>query len=107
MYFTPDGRYAVVVAEARQHLDFRNPQTFALERRIPVNCAGVDHVDFAANGAYLIATCEFGGRLVRVDLHTLTVDGYLDLPGSSPQDIKLDPTGHTSMSLTRTTPGYG
>src|SRR5215469_10720867 len=23
MYFTPDGRYAIVVAEARQHLDFR------------------------------------------------------------------------------------
>ena len=28
MYFTPDGRYAVVVAEARQHLDFRDPHTF-------------------------------------------------------------------------------
>ena len=56
---------------------------------------GVDHVDFAANGAYLIATCELSGRLVRVDLHTMTVDGYLNLPGSSPQDIKLDPTGHT------------
>jgi YVTN family beta-propeller protein len=95
MYFTPDGRYAVVVAEARQHLDFRDPHTFALKRRVTVNCAGVDHIDFAANGAYLIATCEFAGRLVRIDLHTLTVDGYLDLPGSSPQDIKLDPTGHT------------
>ncbi len=95
MYFTPDGRYAVVVAEARQHLDFRDPHTFALEHRVTVNCAGVDHIDFAANGAYLIATCEFAGRLVRVDLHTLTVDGYLNLPGSSPQDIKLDPTGRT------------
>jgi YVTN family beta-propeller protein len=95
MYFTPDGRYAVVVAEARQHLDFRNPNTFALEHRITVNCAGVDHVDFAANGAYMIGTCEFAGRLVRIDLHTLTVNGYLNLPGSSPQDIKLDPTGHT------------
>jgi YVTN family beta-propeller protein len=95
MYFTPDGRFAVVVAEARQHLDFRDPHTFALEDRVTVNCAGVDHVDFAANGAYLIATCEFAGRLVRVNLHTLTVDGYLDLPGSSPQDIKLDPGGHT------------
>jgi YVTN family beta-propeller protein len=95
MYFTPDGRYAVVVAEAQQHLDFRDPHTFALKHRVTVNCAGVDHIDFAANGAYLIATCEFAGRLVRVDLHTLKVDGYLDLPGSSPQDIKLDPTGHT------------
>ena len=95
MYFTPDGRYAIVVAEARQHLDFRDPHTFALEHRILVDCAGVDHIDFAANGAYLIATCEFSGRLVRVDLHTLKVAGYLDLPGSAPQDIKLDPAGRT------------
>ncbi|HEY1000974.1 MAG TPA: YncE family protein, partial [Streptosporangiaceae bacterium] len=93
MYFTPDGRYAIVVAEARQNLDFRDPHTFALRHRIHVNCAGVDHIDFAASGAYLIATCEFGGRLVRVDLHTLKVAGYLNLPGSAPQDIKLDPAG--------------
>ena len=95
MYFTPDGRYAIVVAEARQNLDFRDPHTFALKHRLHVDCAGVDHIDFAANGAYLIATCEFAGRLVRVDLHTLRVAGYLNLPGSAPQDIKLDPTGHT------------
>jgi YVTN family beta-propeller protein len=95
MYFTPDGQYAIVVAEARQDLDFRDPHTFALEHRIHVNCAGVDHIEFAASGAYLIATCEVAGRLVRIDLHTLRVAGYLDLPGSSPQDIKLDPAGRT------------
>jgi YVTN family beta-propeller protein len=95
MYFTPDGRYAIVVAEARQELDFRDPHTFALEHRVKVDCAGVDHIDFAAGGAYLIATCEFAGRLVRVDLHTRKVAGYLDLPGSAPQDIKLDPAGRT------------
>jgi YVTN family beta-propeller protein len=94
MYFTPDGRYAIVVAESRQNLDFRDPHTFALRHRIHVNCAGVDHIDFAANGAYLIATCEFSGRLVRIDLHNLTVAGYLNVPGSAPQDIKLDPAGH-------------
>src|ERR1700722_3861614 len=94
LYFTPDGRYASVVAEARQNLDFRDPRTFALEHRIHVDCAGVDHIDFAANGAYLIASCEFGGRMVRVDLHTLKVVDYLNLPGSAPQDIKLDPAGH-------------
>jgi len=93
MYFTPDGRYAIVVAESRQDLDFRDPHTFALEHRIRVNCAGVDHIDFAATGAYLIASCEHAGRLVRVDLHTLRVAGYLNLPGSAPQDIKLDPAG--------------
>src|SRR5581483_431401 len=89
MYYTPDGQYAIVVAEGRQNLDFRDPHTFALRHRIHVSCAGVDHIDFAATGAYLIATCEFGGRLVRVDLHTLKVVDYLNLPGSAPQDIKL------------------
>jgi YVTN family beta-propeller protein len=93
MYYTPDGQYAIVVAEARQNLDFRDPHSFAVKHRIHVSCAGVDHIDFAATGAYLIATCEFGGRLVRVDLHTLQVAGYLNLPGSAPQDIKLDPAG--------------
>ena len=93
MYFSPDGRYAIVVAESRQNLDFRDPHTFALRHRIHVACAGVDHIDFAATGAYLIATCEFSGRLVRIDLHNLTVAGYLNIPGSAPQDIKLDPAG--------------
>ncbi len=95
MYFTPDGRYAIVVAEARQELDFRDPHTFALEHQIKLDCAGVDHIDFAADGAYAIATCEFAGRLARIDLHTLTVVDYLDVPGSAPQDIKLDPAGRT------------
>jgi DNA-binding beta-propeller fold protein YncE len=93
MYFTPDGHYAIVVAEAQQHLDFRDPHTFALRHRVSVSCPGIDHIDFSANGGYLIATCEFSGKLVKVNLHTMTVVSYLHLPGSSPQDIKLDPTG--------------
>lgn len=93
MYFTPNGRYAIVVAEARQHLDFRDPHTFALRDRVNVDCPGVDHIDFSANGGYLIATCEFSGRLVKVNLHTRKVVGYLNLPNGSPQDIKLDPSG--------------
>ena len=92
MYFTVDGHYAIVVEEARQILAFRDPHTFALERQVPVTCAGVDHIDFSADGSYLIATCEFSGKLVKVDLKTLSVVSYLQL-GGSPQDIKLDPTG--------------
>ena len=92
MYFTPDGKHAVVVAEARQHLDFRDPHTFALQKEVVVQCAGVDHIDFAADNTYLIATCEFSGKLVKVDLATETVLGYLNI-GGAPQDIKLDPQG--------------
>ncbi|MDQ6724782.1 MAG: YncE family protein [Actinomycetota bacterium] len=93
LYFTPDGTSAIVVAEAQRRLDFVDPHTFATVQQVPVDCAGVDHVDFSADGSYLIATCEFAGRLVRVDLASKKVTGYLDLPGSSPQDIKLDPAG--------------
>jgi YVTN family beta-propeller protein len=92
LYFTPDGAYAIVVAEARQDLDFRDPHTFQLVHRLPVDCAGVDHIDFSADGTYFIATCEFSSRLVKVDVRRQAVIGYLTLNGS-PQDIKLDPAG--------------
>jgi len=93
MYFTPNGRYAIVVSEALRRLDFRDPHTFALRHRLSVPCPGIDHMDFSANGGYLIASCEFSAQLVKINLHTMHVMGYLHLPGSSPQDVKLDPTG--------------
>ena len=31
MYYTPDGKSAIVVAEARKRLDFRDPKTMALQ----------------------------------------------------------------------------
>jgi len=94
MYFTPDGRYAIVVAEALERLDFRDPHTMALVHSLPVPCHGVDHLDFSANGQYLIASCEFSGKLLKVDVATQSVVGTLDLePGSEPQDVKLSPDG--------------
>jgi DNA-binding beta-propeller fold protein YncE len=93
MYFMPNGRYAIVVAEAQRKLYFRDPHTFAVRHVLPVPCPGVDHMDFSANGGYAIASCEFSGQLVKINLHTLKVMGYLRLPGSSPQDVKLDPAG--------------
>ena len=35
LYFTPDGRYAIVVAEARQRLDFRDAHTMQLVKSVP------------------------------------------------------------------------
>src|SRR5258708_20121183 len=46
LYFTPDGRYALVVAERLQRLDFRDPQTLALHDTVHVDCPGVDHMEF-------------------------------------------------------------
>ncbi len=98
MYFTPDGRYAVVVAERLHRLDFRDAHTFQLHRSVTVPCTGVDHMDFSANERYLIASCEFSGQLIKVNVASERVMGVLTLPdGSSgmPQDVKLSPDGKT------------
>jgi YVTN family beta-propeller protein len=93
MYFTPDGKFAIVVAEAERRLDFSDPHTFALVHPLDVTqCAGVNHIDFSADGSYFIATCEFGGGLVKVDTAQQKVLGYLNI-GGMPQDIKVDPAG--------------
>ncbi|HKT45062.1 MAG TPA: hypothetical protein VJQ85_09685 [Gaiellaceae bacterium] len=96
MYFTPDGRFAIVVAERLRRLDFRDPHTFALRKSLPVPCVGVDHMDFSANGRYLIASCEFSGQLVKVDVRRQRVVGVLDLPdgrSGQPQDVRISPDG--------------
>ncbi|TMJ95056.1 MAG: hypothetical protein E6G67_08065, partial [Actinobacteria bacterium] len=66
LYFTPSGRYAIVVAERLHRLDFRDARTFALRRSVPVPCVGVNHMDFSADGRYAIASCEFSGQLLKV-----------------------------------------
>jgi YVTN family beta-propeller protein len=96
MYFSPDGQYAIVVAERLRRLDFRDAHTFQLHNSVSVPCVGVDHIDFSADESYLIASCEFSGQLVKVDLKSERVVGTLNLPdGSSgmPQDVKLSPDG--------------
>src|SRR5690242_10762672 len=100
LYFTPDGRYAIVVAERRHRLDFRDAHSMALVQSLPVQCKGVDHMEFTADGRFAIATCEFSGQLVKVDLAARAVSGYLTLdPGgldstAMPQDIRSSPDGH-------------
>jgi YVTN family beta-propeller protein len=122
MYFTPDGKSAIVVAEARKRLDFRDPKTMALQYEIAVpGCPGVNHADFSIDGRYAIFTCEFSGTLAKVDLVNRKVLGYLKLsmpetrfkarqfkpgqawePGETelctvtkgmPQDIRISPDG--------------
>ncbi len=98
LYFTVDGSSAMVMAEADQEIDFYDPHTFAPQSRLALGaqCKGVNHVDFSPDGAYAIATCEFSGQLVKVDLTSKSVIGYLDLNGkvkAAPQDIKIDPSG--------------
>ncbi len=80
MYATPDGKSAIVVAEARHRLDFRDPRTMALQYSIEVpGCPGINHADFSIDGKYAIFTCEFSGTVAKIDLVGRSVVGYLPL----------------------------
>ena len=95
MYFTPDGRYAIVIEERLRALAFRNPKTMKLEHLLQVpQCNGVNHADYTADGRYMLLTCEFGGSMIVVDLKSQSVIKAFALhPQSSPQDVKLSPDG--------------
>ena len=93
MYFTPGGAEAVVIEEARQNVAFYDAHTFAAHKVVHVDCAGVDHADFTADGRFMMLSCEFSHRLARIDLATHTVTGYLSIPGSSPQDVRISADG--------------
>lgn len=95
MYFTPDGAFAIIVAEARKRLDFRDPQTMAMKFSIDTpQCAGINHAEFSADGRYAIFTCEFAQTLAKIDLAARKVVGYLKLSkGGMPQDARISPDG--------------
>jgi YVTN family beta-propeller protein len=94
MYYTPDGKYAIICAEREKRLDFRDAETMKVVRRLPVPCEGVNHIDFSIDGRYLLATCEFSGELLKVDVVHQTVIGTLKMePPGMPQDVKVSPDG--------------
>ena len=95
MYFSPDGKSAIVVAEAMKRLDFRDPQTMAMQFSIDVpECDGINHADFSIDGRWAVFTCEFTGKLAKIDLVNRKVLGYMKLSrGGMPQDIRISPDG--------------
>jgi YVTN family beta-propeller protein len=99
MYYSPDGRVAIVVAERRQQLDFHDPVTMELVQSVKTDCVGIDHVEFTVDGRYAVATCEFDGRLLKVDLTDrkpvaeLALDDTSGSHGAMPQDIRSSPDG--------------
>jgi YVTN family beta-propeller protein len=117
MYWTPDGKEAIVVAEAFKRLDFRDPQTMKLGGSVPTPaCAGLNHADFSIDGRFAIFTCEFSGSVTKIDLvnrkvlGTLRLSKYfarpevlavIDKPGKKPKKVP-DPAGAGEIC---TTPG--
>ncbi|MFE7234286.1 YVTN family beta-propeller repeat protein [Streptomyces sp. NPDC002405] len=95
LYFTPDGKYAVVMASKDHQLVFRDAHTMKTVKAVPVTCAGVNHADFSLDGRYFIVSCEFSAELLKVDTAKMEVVGQqkLDFRGAMPQDVKISPDG--------------
>ena len=108
LYFTPDGRSAVVMVEQHDTVRFSDPKTFKVRDVVsPRGCRGPNHADFSANGRFFVVTCEFSGELVKINTLNHRVMGTLALGGrrttrggdsmrwarSMPQDIRLSPDG--------------
>jgi len=92
LYFTPDGRYAIVVAERLRELYFRDPHTWKVVKVVTINHSGPNHLDFSADGRYLLISCEFSGYVVKVDLDRMEAVDSLDV-GGKPADVRLAPDG--------------
>jgi YVTN family beta-propeller protein len=92
LYFSPDGRYALVMAERDMRIDVRDPNTWELVKSIPVPHPGVNHADFTADGTTMIASCEFSGWVVKIDLATLELTGEVQV-GGEPIDVRVSPDG--------------
>lgn len=100
MYFTPDGKSAVSVAEARKQLVFYDPRTWQIQDILPTpDCAGIDHADFTPDGNTAVFSCEFAGRIAVIDMVAHKLLRMIDMPTRNttmgPQDIKLSPDGST------------
>ncbi|MFE9655470.1 cytochrome D1 domain-containing protein [Micromonospora sp. NPDC006431] len=97
LYFTPDGRQAIVVAEAYQRLDFYDLSTWQRVRsvRFP-ECGGINHMDYTADGKTMLFSCEFANRVLVLDTTSLRKLRDFRLTEASdgmPQDTRLTPDG--------------
>lgn len=112
LYFSPDGSQAIVIAERNSQIDFRDPDTWELVKHLDVpgeyrnasGASGVNHAEFTADGKTLIASCEFSGWIIRVDLETMEVTGGLNV-GGKPVDLKLSPDGTVVYNANETRNG--
>jgi YVTN family beta-propeller protein len=92
LYFTPDGSTAIDVAERLQTLYFLDPSTWHQRAALHVPFAGIDHLDFSADGSYLVLSAEFSGEVVKIDVARKRIVGSLHV-GGSPVDVKVSPDG--------------
>ncbi len=104
LYFSVDGSVAIDVAEYYDRLDFMDPHTWKLIKSVPMPCNGPDHLDFSADGSYLLIGCEFDGMVVKVDVKQMRVRGTMNVQGL-PVDVKLSPNGRVFFVANQGTGG--
>ena len=93
LYFTPDGTKAVDVVERLQTIEFRDPHNgWSLLKSVYIPWPGVDHLDFSADGSFLMISTEYSGIVAKVDTVSMELVGYVRV-GGLPIDIKLSPDG--------------
>jgi YVTN family beta-propeller protein len=110
LYFTPDGKTAVVMIEQHDTIRFADARTFRTIKNLThPGCRGPNHADFSGNGRFFVVTCEFSGELLKVSTLGHRVIGVLHLDPRStaphaapmqmgrsvPQDVRLSPDGRT------------
>jgi YVTN family beta-propeller protein len=93
LYFTPDGTKAIDVVERLQRIEFRDPHHgWKLLASVAIPWAGADHLDFSADGSYLMISTEYTGMLAKVDVVHMKLVGAVHV-GGLPIDVKLSPDG--------------
>ncbi len=92
LYFSPDGTKAYVMAEREQRIDVRDPNTWELITSISVPHPGVNHADFSMDGTTMLASCEFSGWVVKIDLTSNQLVGEVEVTGE-PIDVRIAPDG--------------
>lgn len=92
LYFTPDGTLAIDVAERLATLYFFDPHTWRQVGSVHIPFAGADHLDFSADGRYLLISTEFSGEVVKVSVSRMKVEGWIRV-GGLPVDVRLAPDG--------------
>ena len=75
LYFTPDGKHAIDVAEGHDTLYFYDPTTWRLQAGLRIPYRGPDHLDFSANGRYFLISTEYGGVVVKVQVQPRRIVG--------------------------------
>jgi YVTN family beta-propeller protein len=73
-------------------MDFYDRRTWKLLKQLPIKWPGIDHADFSAGGRFLLASTEYTGHVVKVDVVSMSVVGDVNV-GGKPIDVKLSPDG--------------